>query len=360
MEKEGEEKKKKIFYKKWWFWLLLVIITMAVIFIIYSENKLNSTTLELNKKVSIGRLTYYVKDDWKNKEENDANYQYEYYYPNENVLIMIMYANNEYYGNDTNIDICLNGYISGLSLNDENFIDKYIKDINNHKYGVVRYYSYVDNNKYEIISYITVNNDECYVFSISKKDKFDSNIINLIENIISKSEISIVEENNANNKHNEVREEKQEENNEIEENTNINSKNESSKVTEKNNNINTNNNYNDTSTKNINTNINISNTSTEKLEQQKTDNQKVENNTVKEDSTITIGEKNALSKAKTYIKAMAFSYEKLIEQLEYEGFSNSEAIYGANNCGANWNEQALKQAKVYLKTMSFSKNGLKG
>lgn len=46
----------------------------------------------------------------------------------------------------------------------------------------------------------------------------------------------------------------------------------------------------------------------------------------------------------------------LIKQLEFEGFSNSEATYAANNCGANWNEQALKSAKRYLNTSPFSKS----
>lgn len=75
-------------------------------------------------------------------------------------------------------------------------------------------------------------------------------------------------------------------------------------------------------------------------------------------STTTTGERNALSKAKSYLEFMAFSYSGLIEQLEYEGFSSSEAKYGADNCGADWNEQAAKKAKSYIDTMSFSKSGL--
>ena len=55
---------------------------------------------------------------------------------------------------------------------------------------------------------------------------------------------------------------------------------------------------------------------------------------------------------------MAFSYTGLIEQLEYEGFSHQEAVYGADHCGANWKEQAVKKAKEYLKYSSFSKDGL--
>ena len=55
---------------------------------------------------------------------------------------------------------------------------------------------------------------------------------------------------------------------------------------------------------------------------------------------------------------MAFSYTGLIKQLEFEKFSNSEATYAADNCGADWNEQAAKKAKSYMNTMSFSRDGL--
>lgn len=77
-----------------------------------------------------------------------------------------------------------------------------------------------------------------------------------------------------------------------------------------------------------------------------------------EKSTVTIGQKNALDSAKSYLRFMAFSYEGIIKQLEYEGFSNSEAVYAADNCGADWNKQALKSAKSYLDVMSFSYDGL--
>lgn len=72
----------------------------------------------------------------------------------------------------------------------------------------------------------------------------------------------------------------------------------------------------------------------------------------------TLGELNALRKAKDYLSIYAFSYTGLIKQLEFEGFSTEEATYGANNCGADWNEQAAKKAKDYLNIYSFSKSGL--
>jgi len=72
----------------------------------------------------------------------------------------------------------------------------------------------------------------------------------------------------------------------------------------------------------------------------------------------TMGEKNALKKGKEYLRVMPFSYRGLVKQLEYEGFSKEEATYGADNCGADWNEQAVQKAKDYMNTMSFSRNGL--
>lgn len=44
--------------------------------------------------------------------------------------------------------------------------------------------------------------------------------------------------------------------------------------------------------------------------------------------------------------------------MEFEQFTHEEAIFAADNCGADWNEQAVKKAKSYLSFTSFSKNGL--
>lgn len=73
---------------------------------------------------------------------------------------------------------------------------------------------------------------------------------------------------------------------------------------------------------------------------------------------LTAGQRNALNQAKSYLEWSAFSYEGLIGQLEYEKYSHEEAVFAADNCGADWNEQAVKQAKSYLEFSSFSKEGL--
>lgn len=80
--------------------------------------------------------------------------------------------------------------------------------------------------------------------------------------------------------------------------------------------------------------------------------------TTDENDSATVGEKQALGKAYDYLEYTAFSYTGLIEQLEFEGFSNSEATYAADNCGADWNEQAALKAQQYLEYSSFSRSGL--
>ena len=71
-----------------------------------------------------------------------------------------------------------------------------------------------------------------------------------------------------------------------------------------------------------------------------------------------MGERNALKKAQDYLDFTAFSYTGLIDQLEFEGYTYQEALYGVDNCGADWNEQAAKKAAQYLEFMAFSRQGL--
>lgn len=73
---------------------------------------------------------------------------------------------------------------------------------------------------------------------------------------------------------------------------------------------------------------------------------------------ITTGMRNAANRARKYLQFTAFSYSGLINQLKFEGYTDEEATYGADNCGADWNEQAVKKAKQYLDFSDFSKSGL--
>lgn len=74
--------------------------------------------------------------------------------------------------------------------------------------------------------------------------------------------------------------------------------------------------------------------------------------------SATAGERNALRRAGEYLDVMPFSYTGLIKQLEYEGYTHSEAVYAADRCGADWKEQAALKAADYLELMSFSYDGL--
>ena len=55
---------------------------------------------------------------------------------------------------------------------------------------------------------------------------------------------------------------------------------------------------------------------------------------------------------------MPFSLNELLDQLEYEGFTYGEAKYAADNCGANWKEQAFLKGKLYLDIFDFSRKEL--
>ena len=74
--------------------------------------------------------------------------------------------------------------------------------------------------------------------------------------------------------------------------------------------------------------------------------------------TVTTSQKNAVNKAKSYLDFAGFSHDGLVAQLEYDKFSNADAVYGADNAGADWNEQAAKKAKSYMEFSSFSRQGL--
>ena len=56
----------------------------------------------------------------------------------------------------------------------------------------------------------------------------------------------------------------------------------------------------------------------------------------------------ALGKAKSYLRALAFSRTGLIGQLEYHHFSSDEVSYAIENCGADWRQEAYESARSYL------------
>lgn len=69
-------------------------------------------------------------------------------------------------------------------------------------------------------------------------------------------------------------------------------------------------------------------------------------------------QENAIRKAESYISYSSFSRTGLIEQLEYEGFSNEESTFAVDYIKVDWKEQAVLKADSYLEYSSFSKSGL--
>ena len=60
-------------------------------------------------------------------------------------------------------------------------------------------------------------------------------------------------------------------------------------------------------------------------------------------------EEKAILEAKDFVDRLCFSYNGLIEWLvEYEDYTQETAKYAADNCGADWQEVALRAAKEML------------
>jgi hypothetical protein len=74
-------------------------------------------------------------------------------------------------------------------------------------------------------------------------------------------------------------------------------------------------------------------------------------------SNLSAGQRNALARAKSYLDLMAFSKQGLKDQLVFDGFSNSDAQFAVDHCGANWYEQAARSAREYAK-YAYSRNDL--
>ena len=71
-----------------------------------------------------------------------------------------------------------------------------------------------------------------------------------------------------------------------------------------------------------------------------------------------VNQSNARRKAASYLSYSSFSRSGLIKQLEFEGFSNADATYGADAQNASWNKQAEKKAASYLSYSAYSRTGL--
>ena len=79
-----------------------------------------------------------------------------------------------------------------------------------------------------------------------------------------------------------------------------------------------------------------------------------------DDSHGDVWNKQAVICAKSYLECDGISRQSLFKQLkEQEKFTDEQAKYAVDNCGANWNNQAVESAKSYLLNCSgFSYSGL--
>jgi hypothetical protein len=71
-----------------------------------------------------------------------------------------------------------------------------------------------------------------------------------------------------------------------------------------------------------------------------------------------ISRANAVRSAKEYLHLQAFSQNGMVKQLKCEGFSTSDATYGASHSGADWMKQAVRSAKEYQRLQAFSRRGM--
>lgn len=74
---------------------------------------------------------------------------------------------------------------------------------------------------------------------------------------------------------------------------------------------------------------------------------------------LTLSQKNALKKESNMLTTICPSYEYSIYWLTtFEGFSEEDAVFAADHCGADWNEQAALCAKQQMDLMGASRDGL--
>lgn len=74
----------------------------------------------------------------------------------------------------------------------------------------------------------------------------------------------------------------------------------------------------------------------------------------------TFEQQQAIGRAESYLNFSAFSRAGLISQLEFEGFSNTDATFAVDNVSVDWFEQSALKAESYLSYSAFSRTGLIG
>ena len=73
---------------------------------------------------------------------------------------------------------------------------------------------------------------------------------------------------------------------------------------------------------------------------------------------LSLGRKNAIKKAQSYLSYSSFSRKGLVDQLRYEGFTNDESVFAVDYLEPDFYAEAAEKAASYLNYSSFSKQGL--
>ena len=68
--------------------------------------------------------------------------------------------------------------------------------------------------------------------------------------------------------------------------------------------------------------------------------------TADSNSSYVSAKEAAVADAKKFLEKANYSYQGLYNDLVYMGYADEDAKYGADNCGADWSEQAVKRAKA--------------
>jgi hypothetical protein len=72
----------------------------------------------------------------------------------------------------------------------------------------------------------------------------------------------------------------------------------------------------------------------------------------------TVSQSNARESAASYLDMSGFSRKGLIEQLNYEDYSQEDSVYAADVLKPDWNAEAAESAGSYLDMSGFSRKGL--
>lgn len=79
-------------------------------------------------------------------------------------------------------------------------------------------------------------------------------------------------------------------------------------------------------------------------------------------TTTTVAEDPEVAAARgtagDYLDSMGFCRPSLIDQLEFEGYSNAAAVAAVDSLGVDWQAQTIVVAQNYVDSMDFSHAGL--